>query len=180
MFEEKNIIRTRVKAMKSSITDREKQLQSENIFGQIENMAVFKKARVFLCYWSLSDEINTHGFINKWWKHKIILLPVIDNNEIKLKLFSGENNLKKSLKLGLSEPVGEDYTTFDNIDLAIIPGIAFDKKNNRMGRGKGYYDRFLPKINAFKLGVCFNFQIFEEIPFHEKDVKMDQVIYKQG
>lgn len=176
MFNEKKIIRDHVKLLKRNITAKEKELQSLYIFDQIEKMDVFHRAHIVLCYWSLSDEVDTHGFIKKWVQKKFFLLPVVDENELKLKLFTGEDNLIKTTQFNIFEPAGEDFTSMNEIDLAIIPGIAFDKNKNRMGRGKGYYDRFLPKIRAIKTGVCFNFQLFDEVPHNEKDIKMDIVV----
>lgn len=58
----------------------------------------------------------------------------------------------------------------------VVPGIAFDKENNRLGRGRGYYDKLLKAANAIKVGVCFEFQFFDRIPTEEFDVKMNYVI----
>mgnify|MGYP001027393104 CR=1 FL=1 len=62
------------------------------------------------------------------------------------------------------------------IDLMIIPALAFDKENNRLGRGKGFYDKLLENSNTLKVGVCFPFQFLDKIPTEEFDVKMDYVI----
>ena len=64
----------------------------------------------------------------------------------------------------------------DKIDLVIVPGIAFDKQNNRMGRGKAFYDGILNKLSGVKVGVCFRFQIVENVPTDEHDIKMNYVI----
>ena len=74
------------------------------------------------------------------------------------------------------EPVGENFMNYNKVDLIIIPGVAFDRKKNRMGRGKGYYDRFLSKMKAPKMGICFEFQLFDDIPNDENDVKMDYIV----
>ena len=75
------------------------------------------------------------------------------------------------------EPSGELFDDYAAIDLAVVPGMAFDIQNNRLGRGKGYYDRMLPKlVNAYKIGVCFSFQRLPGIPAEGNDVKMDEVI----
>ena len=59
----------------------------------------------------------------------------------------------------------------------MVPGMAFDRNNNRMGRGKGYYDRFLATIpQAYKIGVCFKFQLVDEIPTDALDIRMDEII----
>ncbi|EJW97620.1 5-formyltetrahydrofolate cyclo-ligase, partial [gut metagenome] len=61
-------------------------------------------------------------------------------------------------------------------DIIIVPGVAFDKNRNRMGRGRGFYDRLLSDVNATKIGICFGFQISEDIPVEPFDKKMDMVI----
>ena len=78
---------------------------------------------------------------------------------------------------GIMEPMGKLFTDYAGIDVAIVPGMGFDKSGHRLGRGKGYYDRFLPKaVNAYKIGVCFGFQKLEDIPSDNYDVIMDEVI----
>ena len=63
-----------------------------------------------------------------------------------------------------------------DIDIVIVPGVAFDKKYNRMGYGKGYYDRFLKDMTALKIGVCHSFQLVDEIPSEPHDIKMDMIV----
>ena len=77
----------------------------------------------------------------------------------------------------IMEPVGEPFERYEDIDLAVVPGMAFDSQNNRLGRGKGYYDRMLPRLTkAYKIGVCFDFQRLPGIPADEHDCKVDEVI----
>ena len=77
----------------------------------------------------------------------------------------------------IMEPVGEVFTDYAQIDLAVIPGVAFDRQLNRMGRGKGFYDRLLPQLgDAYKIGICFDFQLVESIECEEHDIRMDEVI----
>ena len=76
------------------------------------------------------------------------------------------------------EPVGELYTDYDAIDLIVVPGVAFDRHGNRLGRGRGYYDKILKETHvARKVGICFGFQFVEEVPVDELDVRMDLVIH---
>ena len=77
----------------------------------------------------------------------------------------------------ISGPTGDVFEQIDSIDLIIVPGIAFDKNMNRLGRGKAYYDKLLKDTNAFKAGVCFDFQIIQRVPAESHDVKMDDVIF---
>jgi 5-formyltetrahydrofolate cyclo-ligase len=77
---------------------------------------------------------------------------------------------------GILEPTGPLFTDYDSIDLAVVPGVAFTRDGVRLGRGKGYYDRLLPRIKSPKVGICFPFQILESIPTEPFDVKMDEVV----
>ncbi len=77
---------------------------------------------------------------------------------------------------GILEPA-DALAEMPPLDLAIIPGLAFDRQNNRLGRGKGYYDKFLKMKDLQKIGVCFGCQLFDEILHEEFDVRMDKVIH---
>jgi 5-formyltetrahydrofolate cyclo-ligase len=78
---------------------------------------------------------------------------------------------------GIAEPTGEIFTDYAAIDFIVVPGVAFDAKGNRLGRGKGYYDRLLPRIpSAYKAGICFPFQLVEEVPAESFDIRMDIII----
>jgi len=84
--------------------------------------------------------------------------------------------MKKGQSFGILEPEGESFTELQDIDLIIVPGVAFDKNNNRLGRGKAYYDKLLNYVNCHKYGVCFDFQLVPNVPADQHDVKMDKVI----
>ena len=81
---------------------------------------------------------------------------------------------------GIEEPIGDVVKDYDRIELAIIPGVGFDLQGNHLGRGKGYYDRLLPKLKAYKIGICFQFQVIEPIPFESFDIPMDEVWTENG
>ena len=91
-----------------------------------------------------------------------------------------EYNKNASLNKGafnIMEPYGTPYTNYSEIDLAIIPGMAFDNNGNRLGRGKGYYDRLLEKMTSiYKIGICFPFQMVDNVPTECTDIKMNEII----
>ena len=129
-----------------------------------------------LLYHSLPDEVDTHDFIRKWSGLKRILLPVVRGNDLELKPYTGDDRLTEGA-FHINEPTGTAFTDYAAIDLAVIPGVAFDRWGNRLGRGKGYYDRLLPRIpTAYKLGLCFPFQVVEQIPAEAHDISMDEVL----
>lgn len=148
---------------------------SDEILGRLEESPLFQSAHTILLYHSLPDEVHTHQFIDRWSKEKQILLPVIVGGDLELRHYAGAKDMSLNT-YGISEPCGMRFTAYNEIDLAIIPGMAFDSKGNRLGRGKGFYDKLLPHIQAPKVGICFDFQLLDEVPAETFDVKMDHVI----
>lgn len=126
-------------------------------------------------YYSLPDEVQTHDFVEKWRGKKNILLPVVVGDDLELRTYTGRQELSEGA-FHIDEPTGRTFTDYDAIDLVIVPGVAFDNNGNRLGRGKGYYDRLLPRIRAHKIGICFPFQLVKEIPTEPFDKKMDKII----
>lgn len=173
---QKKQLRERIKQLKSSLSLQDKREFSERIFNKIEKYQEFIDSKVILLYWSMPDEVQTHDFILKWYKNKTIILPCVKGNNLELKEFEGIENLIPGEAYGILEPKGKIFTQHDKIDLVIAPGIAFDKKNNRMGRGKAYYDKLLVNIDCKKFGICFSFQHIDFVPYDEFDIKMDEVI----
>ncbi len=119
----------------------------------------------------------THDIILKYSLEKEILLPAIVGNEIELRTFTGTGQLQPDPQFGINEPTGEVFTNFDKIDIIIVPGVAFDSRCYRLGRGKGFYDRYLRKVNSvLTIGVCFDHQMLPEIPIEKHDIPVDRVI----
>ena len=169
-------IRYEVKRLKALMTEEERLSKSAQVWEQVETNPNFRQASSVLLYWSMPGEVHTHEFIRRWCGKKNIILPVIDGDRLRLALFEDEQSLRRNLTMNLYEPQGDDYPSPQTIELAIVPGIAFDRANHRIGRGRGYYDRLLPQLNTYNIGVCFDFQLFDAIPFSEYDVSMDEVV----
>lgn len=172
---QKETLRKEVAAMKRTFSEEKLSILSEEVNSTLELTEVFCRAKVVLIYYSLPDEVNTRNLIQKYCKQKQFLLPVTQHGDLFLKRFVSVRDLSVS-NYGIEEPQGEIFTDYHAIDLVIVPGVAFDRKLNRMGRGKGYYDRLLPKINTFRAGICFDFQLFDRIPFTDQDITMNMII----
>ncbi|MDR0872641.1 MAG: 5-formyltetrahydrofolate cyclo-ligase [Prevotellaceae bacterium] len=177
MKTEKHFLRKEIKQKLCLLSEQEKNRQSTEILQKIEQLPAFQTAETVLLYWSLPDEVDTQAFAEKWAARKTVLLPVVQGDEMVLRKYSGLSCLRSGA-FGICEPEGEDFTDFDKIDLCIVPALAFDASGNRLGRGKGFYDRLLPRIAAPKIGVCFDVQLLNEIPCENFDAKMDFVISK--
>ena len=175
-MDEKTILRQEVKRLKAQLTEEELLRRSAMVWAEVETKPQFTQATSVLLYWSMPGEVHTHDFIRRWHSEKTIILPVVNGDELRLAPFEGKQSLQLNTVMNLYEPQGNDYPSPKTIQLAIVPGIAFDRNNHRLGRGRGYYDRLLPQLNTCNIGVCFNFQLFDTIPYDEYDVAMDEVV----
>ena len=175
----KKALRKKIRRRKKNIGNNQRNVKSALIMKKVEDSEQFQKAKNIFIYWAMDDEVDTRKFITKWHKEKTFILPSVDGNDLLLKKFVGKDSLKNGELYDIPEPIGKPFVELNKLDLAIIPGVAFDGNNNRMGRGKAYYDKILRRIknNTFLMGICYNFQFVDEVPIEEHDIKMDKVIY---
>lgn len=174
----KNELRKTVKQRLKQLSQNKKYTKSQQIFSQIESLPLFISANTILCYWTIQDEVITYDFIEKWYKNKTILLPVIQNDMLILKQYTGKENMQPDPTYNIPEPCGKEFTNYKAIDMMIIPGLAFDKQNNRMGRGKGFYDKLLNNSQtAYSIGIAYSEQIFDNIPIEKHDKTLNRIIF---
>ena len=174
---DKQELRKQVRAAKREVPLEDKIRRSMPIMQQVGELALFRSAQTVLLYWSMDDEVFTHDFVNRWYKEKCLLLPCVDGDDLLLRRYTGPDSLQPGPQFGIPEPTGPVFDELDKIDMIIVPGVAFDKHNNRMGRGRGFYDRLLKTTpNAVKVGVAFSFQLFDTIPTEPFDVPMNLVV----
>lgn len=173
---QKKELRKLIRQRKAEHTAEEKAEMSARICRQVLTDPHWAKAKTVFLYHALPDEVDTAILIDAAMKEgKTVLLPVIDGDDLRLKIHTGAT---QTGSYSIQEPIGEEFTCYKEIALAIVPGMAFDKKGNRLGRGRGFYDRTLPKLaEAYKIGLCFPFQFLESIPSEAYDIKMDAVLY---
>ena len=162
----------------STHTLQEQHSLSEDILGRVEQCEAFREARVVLAYYSLSDELFTHDFVQRWADKKAILLPKVVGDDLTLHRYTNAMSMSEGA-FGIMEPCTPEFTDYAAVDMVIVPGVAFDRLGNRLGRGRGYYDRLfasrLPQ-NIYKMGVCYPFQLVESVPTEPTDVQMDEVV----
>lgn len=170
----KDDIRRRVKAQKSLLSDAEKKQAARDAFARLEESVAFLMADNILLYHSLADELSTVEFIDKWHTRKHIFLPRVNGLELEILPYN-----RSRLHLGafnIEEPDGNDTTDINDIEVVIVPAVAYDRKGNRVGRGKGYYDRLLANTCATKIGMAYDFQLFDEIETETHDIPVDIII----
>lgn len=171
---EKKELRAQIKALKKQHTKEQLQEQSEQILAKLEQHTDFVKAEKVMLYNALPDEVQTLNFLGKWHLRKKIILPTVVGDDIIPVEYAQETTFAVG-DFNILEPQNEPYT--GDFDIIIVPGVAFDRQGNRLGRGKGYYDRFLSQhLNVKRIGICFDFQLVSEVPAESFDIRMDEVI----
>lgn len=181
---DKNELRVKYKAIRKAISDREQKshLAAENLFQS----EMWQRAKVVALYLSFGSEMGTAEIVRRGLAEgKIIAVPVTDNESYAMDFyrFSLEDETTAGA-LGMAEPVRrkEKLILPREIDLCILPGLAFDIYGHRLGMGKGCYDRYLPKLraDAQKAALCFAEQItIQVLPFEKFDVDLDWLISEE-
>ena len=174
--EEKRALRKLIKEKKKLWSAEQNHVASGRIFAGIEQLEAFRQAQTVLAYWSMPDEVHTHDFVLKWYLKKTIFLPLVVGDNLELRQFTGMQCMQQGVAFGILEPWQGPPAQADQVDFAVIPGVAFDRTGNRMGRGKAYYDKLLRNHQFFKAGVCFDFQLLERVPVEPTDIPMDAVL----
>lgn len=146
----------------------------------IEQLMVLKRVNIsnnFCVYCSFRREVQTNELILYLLnKHKNVAIPKIANDTLTLHNISSLNDVRRS-SYGISEPINmSEPIDKHDIDVFVIPGLAFDRFGTRLGRGKGYYDKLLQGVTTLKIGLAFSEQIFPLLPKNNHDIVMDIVI----
>lgn len=170
----KDDIRRSIKAQKALLSETEKRDSAQRVFSQLEQSTAFMLADNILLYHSLPDELSTHEFLAKWCSRKHFYLPRV--NGVNLEILPYDESRLSLGAFSIEEPTGNDTRSISDIELIVIPAVAYDRQGNRVGRGKGYYDRLLATCHATKIGVGYDFQLVDEIDTDPHDVAVDIII----
>lgn len=188
MMDEKSLLESKAELRKEmlkrlklqSVSDRS--AKSESIGRKLLDHPDFTGSRTVMFYLSQSFEVDTIQLFHDSLKRQCVLVPYVDRSEgglVAVKVKHPEEELVKG-SYGILEPRAELVEPFDvhQIDLVLVPGLAFDGKGRRLGRGKGYYDRFLTSLSpqTKRLGLCFDFQLVKQVPSSEHDTCVHEVI----
>ena len=175
---DKSEVRKLMRELKRAVPPEEKLRRSALIMERVEQTEAFRKAKVVLLYWSMADEVQTHAFVERWYRAKTLLLPCVDGDDLRLRPYTGPDCLVAGEQFGIGEPTGPEWNDLEAVELIVVPGVAFDKEGHRMGRGRGFYDRLLKSTpRAVKIGVAYGFQMLDAVPVEPHDVNMNLVIH---
>ena len=169
---DKGVIRKKILELRKGMTPIAVRAKSKKIIDLLFSTPEFNKARSIFTYLSFDNEVMTDKIVKS---AKKIYVPSVSGDNICICNYS--DKLKKNM-YGIHEPE-EIIEPKDEIDIAIVPGVAFDKNLNRIGFGKAFYDKLLKDKHMIKIGLCFDFQIVDNIPKENHDIPMDIVITEQ-
>ena len=168
------------KLLEQSRQDRDD--KSRLIIEKVTALPIFLKAKTLYCFVSMPQEVDTELLIDRAFsqgKHVIVPKADLANKQLHwYEIRSRSRDLREGV-LGIHEPNPHTARLFSGEpDCIFVPGVVFDKKNNRIGRGAGFYDRYLSTIPPYvrKIGLAFSFQVVSEFPLNPHDVGLDEVI----
>ncbi len=173
----KKILREKYLNIRKNINKENKQKYDNDIFNKVINLQEYKESKLVLIYVSLKYEADTFNLINYSLNtNKKVAVPKCKGDNI---IFYEIKNLKdlEEGSFGILEPKTNKSITDFNNSICIIPGVAFDKQNNRIGYGKGFYDRFLKNYKGIKIGLTYKECICDKIDNDINDIKLDKVIF---
>lgn len=175
---DKIALRRYIRQQKRTLTDAVLAAAERLLAERLADYEPFVEARTVLLYASLPDEVPTLALLASV-AGKTVVLPRVVGDDLELRHYTARHDLVVSEPFGILEPVGPLLSDDASIDLALVPGLAFDGEGHRLGRGKGYYDRLFARPSlrdVRKVGLCFDFQYLETIPHEAHDRPMDDVI----
>jgi len=173
-------LRNRMRPALKSISPGARAVASAQACDRLRAQPIWKNAQAVLFFAPLPEELDT-------WP--LLVEALADGKTVALPRFVSRTqtyaaarlqDLRTDLRTGqfdIREPVERcDEIPLDRLDLVLVPGVAFDLRGGRLGRGRGFYDRLLTGIRGLRCGVAFDEQIVAEIPAADRDVRMDFIL----
>ncbi|NLI93845.1 MAG: 5-formyltetrahydrofolate cyclo-ligase [Peptococcaceae bacterium] len=185
MVQSKTEIRKQILSIRGSIDQVQKEVLNQKIIRQILSLPYYCTAGTVMVYLNAPDEVQTTEIAQHILQSgKRLIVPYCGTGEIvPHEIFDLQNDIAIG-KFGIREPRADHRKPISSkdIDFILVPGVAFDREGNRIGFGKGYYDRFLPMLRSDVCiaGLAYSFQIVERIAVQEHDYKMSLLITENG
>ena len=174
----KNQLRQKIKQLRREMSAHEVSLKSHCAAQIFLATDIYKNAQQIMLYSRLGNETDTAEITDTAFADgKLLVFPVTDQKTgLITPYYVDKNTVFKKGGFSVFEPSDTQIADMSKTDVIIVPGIVFDKSGNRIGFGKGCYDKFLSSLNAIKIGFCYDFQVFDYIPCDAYDIKMDFLI----
>ncbi len=165
-----------MRRLNRALDSRQRLRASAAIFSAVERLPEFRAARTVAVFAALPDEPATDEVLARWASTRRVVLPRVEGDA--MRFYACRPDALVFGAFGILEPQGERPCPAGEIDLVVCPGMAFTADGRRLGRGRGYYDRYLgdPAFRGFRVGVCYAHQLVDDLPVEPHDVRMDRVI----
>ena len=175
---DKKMLRREVRARLAVIDAADKCMRSAVICEEVKKHLAVSNARVVALFSPLGYEPDVWPLVESLSAMVSVVLPRVEGDV--MNFYCYDRNSMAIGSFGINEPQNSLPVAPYEIDAVVVPGLAFTESGARMGRGKGYYDKYMSNgdFSALKIGVCYKEQIVPEIPLEEHDVMMDVVIYR--
>lgn len=174
MRDEKNALRDTMRGIAESRAD--VPLLSGQLTARLLAWPLWMSSRRIAAFSARADEPD---ILTPWPEDKLIALPRVIGDGLAFHQATGREELVPG-KFGIGEPSGKSSRADKEFDLIFVPGLAFDSGGGRLGRGKGFYDRFLSGVRGIRVGSCFDDQIVDHIPMEAHDLRMDFLVTPSG
>lgn len=168
--EEKQRLRARLRALTTSPS------ASADVRIMLESWPIWHSAKSVCAFAPIAGEPNV---LDPWPTGKSLALPRIDGENLCAHFVGSPADLAPG-RFGILEPQSNAPAAGRSFDLILVPGLAFDRSGGRLGRGRGFYDRFLSGISGFRVGVSFDSQLVDSVPVEAHDMRMDAVVTPSG
>lgn len=175
----KDEIRKQILEKRSNLSLEEVDKKSELI---IENLTPYlKNAQNIMIFTDMKNEVRITKLIELYPEKNFFISKIVNSKNREMKINKYNENELILHKFGYYESSSDDFYDEKILDIVIVPALAFDSSKNRIGFGGGYYDTFLNKVreknkNTLFIGVCYDFQMIEEVPIEGHDITLDLVI----
>lgn len=175
-MESKKELRKRVKSLIKAMAAKKRAVEASAVTEQLLQHPKLQSVGTIALFASLPDEIDTTALIKKLACRSRVVLPRLSGDEMDFYPYSPE--AMHSGAMGISEPDGDVPVAPSDIDVMILPGLAFTIGGQRLGRGKGYYDRYMARelFRAYTIGICHSVQLLEVLPVEPHDKCLDEVM----
>lgn len=175
---EKTQIRRNMKLATRALSTVECREQSQSVVEQLLEIFDKHNAQVVALFAPLPDEVQIGELCAKVGCR--VVLPRVSGED--MEFYDYANSSLEQGAFGIMEPQGTEACRADEIDLMVVPGVAFTASGDRLGRGKGYYDKYLSRegFRAYCIGVCYAHQLLEVLPTELHDKRMDMVVSGKG
>jgi 5-formyltetrahydrofolate cyclo-ligase len=176
---QKSELRSKIRAALKEISPAARAVASQRLCAKLKEQPFFQSAATVLFFAPLPNEIDLWPLLEESLPYKTVVLPCFDSDNqsyksrrvknLRVEIISGQFGIREPAASCVEMPPGD-------LDLILVPGVAFDLHGNRLGRGKGFYDRLLQKIRCKKAGVCFDEQLTGKIPVEPHDATLDFIL----